>query len=345
MRGVPNRAGQFDYQVVAHNDYSTASPANFRLNIDYNQHDKPRFRANRKLAAMTPANAFRFNLLNLLESNPGFMLSNQVSFTLDENSVGDNLAKIAIDSNGIDLIAEPPSTLAGQILAAKITAHSNTGGDSDEVEIQLPVALDAAMKPAINEGIQLTAHAGDNMQHNLQANIVDPAQDSNLRLVIDKVEPLAPWLSVSSSEPTTLVGNVPADATGQQYILTLHANNQKGGDSLAQVVKLNIDIDEQRKPQFKQDNPVLDILYPGQVYFYDFQQNRDIFPEYEDAPYTIKLAEGYSHPDWLVIENNQLKSIGVVPNVEDDEVIIHVVVYNQPGGQSDVVTLPIFVMN
>jgi len=118
----------------------------------------------------------------------------------------------------------------------------------------------------------------------------------------------------------------------------MYASNKIGGSSDPQKVKLKIDTNPLLKPQFKTDPPQIQRLKEGEPFFYDFQTNRDIYPEYEDAPYVIKMADGYDNPEWLRIENNKLIS-DMIPSGIGNVTQIHVVISNTPGGESDVYTL------
>jgi hypothetical protein len=186
--------------------------------------------------------------------------------------------------------------------------------------------------------------AGTNIYEDLSSYIKDPAHDTNLKVILEKIEPANTWLSISPLHPTVLEGTVPDTATGQQYQLTLKANTSEGGSSESVIIPLQIHIDKEQTPQFKAANPLLPMLHPGQPFFYDFVANRDVYPEFEDAPYEIKFSEDFSPPSWLRIEENKLISDLFEGNI-DDEINIKIKIKNIPGGSSGVYLLSLTVMN
>ena len=182
------------------------------------------------------------------------------------------------------------------------------------------------------------------INNDLHDSIIDPSGDGSLILIIDKTEPVAPWLAISPVNPTTLTGTVPDDATGQHYQINLRANSRSGGSSDLVKIPLQIARDERLSPHFKAANPELPIAYPGQPFIHDFVANRDVLPEYEDLPYIIELAEGYDNPVWLRIEDNQLIA-DLVPETSESTYQVYLTIKNVPGGKSEVVSSTLFVMN
>ena len=88
------------------------------------------------------------------------------------------------------------------------------------------------------------------------------------------------------------------------------------------------------------------MLFPGQPYSYNFVENRDIYPEYEDAAYEIKFSEEHEHPTWLKLENNRLFADPLVPSDLDElSIDIQLVITNKPGGSSKVLPLFLVVAN
>ncbi|MDR3502789.1 MAG: hypothetical protein P4L79_09420, partial [Legionella sp.] len=107
-------------------------------------------------------------------------------------------------------------------------------------------------------------------------------------------------------------------------------------------VPMQISIDETLTPQFRQDNPQLPLLIPGQPFAHDFVANRDVWPEYENMPYEISFAEDYTPPQWLKLENNKLFSVANVPMATKD-IEVTLVIKNIPGGVSNPITLSLTV--
>lgn len=343
LSGVPNQTGVFEYQLTASNSYSSAAPKIFRINIAENPKDKPHFRTNRLLPAAIPSKSFHFNLMQLLEPQEGFNVTNQVTFKIDEQKTNASILDWLSIKNSTELVGTPEG-LAGKTVTAFIYAESNTGGQSETVDIKLPIAYDESKKPQIQKGISVSSHAGGQIYFDMKSKINDPSSGDKLKVIIDSTTPEAGnWLKVSKNEPTILEGTVPLDATGQLYSINLHANNSEGGDSDQETIQLKVETDPARKPRFKAANPVLHELHPGQPYLYDFKYYNDVFPEYKDAPYTITFAEGYEHPSWLKLENNQLIAESVPDSViEDFEIAVKI--HNKPGGDSEDILLVLYVI-
>lgn len=341
--GTPTRTGLYTFAVSATNGLSTAAPTELKINVGIDQKDKPIFKTDYHPVSATPGSQYQLNLMDLLEPSKHFLISNQVHFKLDPNHASPDWLSIDKDSSTI-LQGKVPANEAGQMKAVTLIATSNTGGESAPYTIDIPVVFDPALKPVIDDHIQLTAVVDKALSFNLRHHISDPTADGTLNLVIEKIEPKAPWLEVSPENPTEISGVVPADALGVHYDISLRAHTQTGGSSDLKIISLNINIDPNKTPFFTYDNPLLPLFYPGQSYTYDFVSNNDIYPEYESAPYVVELAEEEDNPKWLRIENNQL----IVDQVPDDLSQVEslwVTIKNKPGGKSRVILLKIFIMN
>lgn len=340
--GKPKRTGRFFFQVGAKNAYSTAAPTELKIDVAINPKDTPKFKPNAQMVGAMAGTKYSMNLMNLLEHQPGFMESNQIAFRIDSNKPHPDWLDITYDdATRIEGIA--PSESAGQEIELTLIASSNTGGDSESLKIQLPIFHDIAKRPSISF-FRLEQTAGGQISEDLLTHIKNPAQDSNIKIILDKVEPSAPWLHVSSLYPTRLEGTVPTKSIGQLYKITLRASSSIGGSSESITIPLQISIDPRQTPQFRDDNPILPMLYCGQSYFYDFIENNDVSPAYHDAPYEIKFAEGFEHPNWLRIENNQLIADNVPEDISSD-LNIHLIITNTPGGASKVISLMLTAMN
>ena len=108
------------------------------------------------------------------------------------------------------------------------------------------------------------------------------------------------------------------------------------------MVNLKIETSPAYKPRFNTDNPVLPFLIPGTPLFHDFEGSHDVWPE--GIPFSIEFAEGYSHPSWLTIKNNQLKAESVPLDIHRD-IKFHVIIRNTPGGESQVIALNLYYMD
>lgn len=186
--------------------------------------------------------------------------------------------------------------------------------------------------------------AGSQFYTDVLTHISSPAREANPKIILEKVAPKADWLHVSELNSTALEGVIPLDTTGQKYLITLRASTVAGGASNAITIPLQISVDNERTPQFKAANPHLPLVYPGQDYFYDFVEHQDVFPEYEDAPYTIEFAKEYEYPTWLKLEKNKLFAENVPDDLEPaSDITIYVVLKNTPGGSSRVIPLSLTV--
>ncbi len=338
--GTPMRTGTYFFKVSAQNANGSAAPVDMQINVQPNPKDKPVFKQHYSMASVLPEQRYNMNLMELIEPQVGFMITNQISFRIDTNCSHPDWLSVPEEDN-TRLVGKVPSNAAGQEVEVTLIASSNTGGDS-AMTIKIPVAYDPAMKPVINT-FELKKVAGTQFYKDLSEYINDPAHDSSLRVVLDKVEPEAAWLSVSSINPTILEGAVPPEASGQLFQLTLRATTVGGGSDPV-TIPLQINVNKERSPRFKAANPILPMVYPGQPFFYDFVANRDIYPEYDDAPYEIQFADKSEHPTWLRIEENKLVA-DMVPEIRDRHVIIKVVIKNIPGGMSEVYSLRLKVIS
>ncbi len=339
--GKPTQSGTYVFIVGAKNIYSSTAPTRLVINVGINPQDTPVFKTDYDIPSAIPGEKYSLNLLNLLEETKGFGETNQISFSIVKDGLNAGWLKIS-DTNSMLLEGVVHKEDAGKEVQVKLMAHSNTGGNTDPITIYIPVAADPEQKSTINY-FEMEQLAGNQFFIDISNQIQDPAEDPDLKVVIDKIEPNASWLNISLLNHRALEGLIPEKVTGQKYEVTLHANTRIGGDSKSITVPLQISIDPSRTPQFKEDNPNLPILFPGQPFSYNFVENRDVYPEYEDAAYEIKFSEEHEHPTWLKLQNNRLFAEPLVPGDLDElSVDIHLVITNKPGGQSK--ALPLFLM-
>lgn len=336
--GTPTRPGVYLFSVAAENGGGRTAPTNLCIHVGINPADVPRFHANRIIPSATPGQAYQLNLRELLEAKPSY-LNNPPRFRIDTNETHPDWLRISGDGN--DLVGKVPVSEAGNEKEITLIASSNTGGDSSPQKIYIPISTEPQFKPSIAP-FSLEKKVGNEFSFDVRKYVNDPSSDGNLKLVIDKVEPAASWLQVSSIEPTLLTAVVPAEVTGHEYQITLHVNTRGGGDSDKIQVPLNIAIDEEQKPRFKAANPQLPIAYPGQPFYHDFILNLDVFPEYDKTPYVIEWAKDRDRPSWLRIENNKLIA-DEVPNIHEKELKIYLTIKNTPGGRSEIIPLSLLV--
>jgi len=340
--GKPTRTGVLHFTISATNGKETTAPQELEISVSVNPHDKPVFKHDYTLASAMPGQHYQLNLMELIEATPGFAVTNQVSFYIDLNQP--HPKGLDIDKTNSTLLnGTILASDAGQIKQLTIIARSNTGGDSSPKTIQIPVAFDPNQKPAIENGINLTGAAGASFHKDFRANIDSSNRDDSLKLLIDKIEPAAPWLSISPSNPTELNGVIPQEAVGQIYQVTVHANTTAGGNSEPVTIALKIDIDKSKTPRFYSAKPQLPIFNIGEEYRYDFVSFKDIYPDYSIIPYTVELAKGYDNPPWLRIENNQLVANNVPDDLDDNQPMLFIVITNIPGGASHVLPLSLYI--
>ena len=340
--GTPKRTGTYLFKVGAQNAYGTAEPVDFQVQAQINEKEKPVLKQNYPIASALPEQKYSMNLLELVEPQTGFMVTNQLSFEIDSEYNNADWLHIAQEDSTL-LEGKVPSNAAGQEVTVTLFANSNTGGRSNSVTIKIPIAYDPEKKPVINP-FGLEKLVGTTIYEDLSGYINDPAHDSNLKVILEKVEPEASWLRISSLNSTVLEGSVPDKVTGQLFKLTLRASTPIGGSSDPVIIPLQISVRKDRTPGFKEDNPIFPLIYPGQAFFYDFVANRDIYPEYDDAPYEIKFADDYKHPGWLRLEDNKFIA-DEVPDTIDSMIEVYVTIKNVPGGQSHVIALMLTVMH
>lgn len=343
IKGTPNAKGDIEVLVGADNGLSQSGFVSLKISVDYNAEQKPRFKSITTIPAAIPNEAYQLNLMTLLEDRPGFNVSNQITFKVDD-----------LTNSGLVLSKENPHVLAGTldtrfaggVIELTLTATSNTGGNSKPYLLRIPVATDATQRPTLNY-FAIEEQAGASFAIDLSQYIHDPAQDPSLSLQIDKIESASPelrttnsfTLSVSPLNYKMLEGTIPDDAKGKRYLITLHVNTRIGGDSEKVTIPLNVRVDPNMIPRFKQDNPQLPLVFPGQAFFYDFASNRDVWPEYDAAPYEISFAEHYNPPVWLQLKHNKLFSIAEVPLTVNKKIKVTLVIKNIPGGTSHPIIL------
>lgn len=341
--GQPTRTGVYYFNVSATNNMTNTASQLLRINVGINPADKPILKRQYNLAAATPGKDYQLNLMTLLETQYQLTPSNPIDFRIDQNHIHPDWISLDPQSSTI-LQGHVPSSEVGLTKELTIIAHSNTGGDSDPLTIQIPVAHDPEKKPILHLDNVIEAEAGALFRYDFRSHIADPAADKSLKLVVDRIVPDAPWLSIAYYNSTELTGLPPLNAVGQVYNVTLYANTKTGGNSDPVTFPLHIAVDKQFTPRFYATKPQLPILYAGQSYVHDFTQNRDIMPEYQDIPFTVALAPNTKNPDWVRIENNQLIIERVPDDLDQPQQTIYITITNIPGGQSGVLPLELLIM-
>ena len=243
--GKPTKPGIYHFQMGATNGYATAAPRDIEIHVSINPKDKPIFNSNSNntVASAMAGQTYRLNLMDLILPTPGFMVTNQVSFRID--TTRDYPSWLSLDETDPAILQGYVSPAeAGKMFSITLIASSNSGGDSEPFTIQIPVAYDPAKKPSIERNIELTGIAGAAIHKDLRDYSSDPTNDNSLKIIIDNIEPAAPWLSISSSNSTELEGVIPKNAIGHVYRISLHANSAIGGNSETIIIPLKIATNE-----------------------------------------------------------------------------------------------------
>jgi hypothetical protein len=332
IMGEPINTGISVFSVMAKNSRSSTQATRLAISVANDPKDKPILKLRHPIPSATLGRRYTLNLMDLLELKSGSILSNQIVFRIVQDKFGADWVQISKE-NPMLLEGLTPDSAALQAQEVTLIASSNTGGDSSPLSITIPIADDVAKKPVVSP-FTLKAQAEDNFYMDIGRHIQNPNEDKSLVLVLEKIEPRAPWLHISKLSPTALEANVPEDAAGQLYHLTMHANTQSGGNSDPVSIPLQIAVNKQLTPHFKTSHPELAILYPGTPYVYDFVDQSDIFPSYQEVPYHITFAHDSTYPVWLRIENNKLIAEEVPENVTESP-YIWLIIHNTPGGDSE----------
>jgi len=327
--GTPTQTGTYIFNLFAHN-----GPVPMRIHVQANKAHTPVFKNHYTVPSGMPDTLYTFNLLNLLPDTVDVTVNKQTSFFIDKHYAYPDWLSIHPDNPQV-LQGTVPTHVAGQTIRITLIAHSNTGGDSLPLTLSIPIAFDLTKKPVIKPG-RLEKQAGTFFYEDLTDWIVQA--EEGIRLIIDRVTPEAPWLTVSDSASLTLEGHIPLDAVGKTFTIDLFADSARGGRSDTVSFTLNIATDPDKRPRFLSGKPQLPWFYVNSPWQYDFQENADVFPTFQDEPWQIRFADNYWYPDWLRFEKNTLIA-EVVPVDQPFSVCIWVVLANVPGGTGNPVEL------
>ncbi|PJD93260.1 MAG: hypothetical protein CK426_02940 [Legionella sp.] len=325
ITGIPTRIGTYTFAVGGMTSRCKTQPTTITIKVVDNPKDKPVFKNTLSLLTAMPDQIYRMNLLELLETPNHFMVSNQLSFRIE--SKYSNAAWLSISPTNPTLLeGKVPAQLAGQMAKFTLVASSNTGGDSEPVHVSIPIAYDPSRKPAIKPFV--IEHATNQlMDFDLRSYVVT-MDDEPWTLFVDKIEPMASWLSHTA---TALQGIPPADAAGQQYDVTLRVNTESGGSSDAITVPIKIAINPQLTPYFEDPDIILPVAMSNTYYSYDFAKNNTVLPE--NIPYQIEFDTTSPQPGWVTIQNNRL-IIKQVPETSANSIPLRLLIRNLPGGTS-----------
>ncbi len=335
ISGRPTETGIASFSIGAKNKNGSAAPVPLTIHIGVNPAKKPRFKKQYDVPSATPDKEYELSLLSLVEKQ-SLIAGDQLHFAVKPQMNDSPYFKISKSDNQI-LTGLIPDYEAGKTLKTTIIAHSNVGGESDPFSIKIPVPFDPQLKPQIKP-IHLTTEVHFNFHEELAKFIIDPTQDGTLKLIIEKIEPEAPWLHIAPLSPTEIEGIVPDDTIGQLYTLYLRANTVRGGSSDLTKATLQVKTNPRLKPRFITDKPVLPILQPGAPYEYCFTEHRNIYPEYEDYPYWVDLDKNSNNSKWIEIKNNCLRASSVPEDLEDN-LLVYIKISNIPGGTSNTIKL------
>lgn len=338
--GTPTRSGLYRFLIRAVNGHSVTAPQPLDIDVAINPHDQPVFKQHYRIPSAMMAHDYQINLMSLIDSPQQFAANNPTRFRIDSSR--EHPAWLNLDSERPTLLkGHVPLMGMGGVTRVTLIATSNTGGDSKPLTIDIPVVYDPALRPIMQQNIQLAGAVGFDQHDDLAQYITDPTPDGSLRVILDKIEPAAPWLSISATNPTALAGVAPNDAVGQCYQITAYANTQTGGNSVPVTISLQLAIDANKTPRFATESPQLPALHAGESYLYDFTHREDIHPLYKDIPYHVELASNKDNPPWLRIVNNQLIAAMVPDNIKKEQKIF-ITIKNIPGGESAELSISLY---
>lgn len=332
--GSPTLLGVYTFTVSAKNNQCTAQETTVTVYVKANSSDTPIFKKDPSLINAFPKQKYSMNLMELIESAPKLMVNNQVQFRIKSASQNANWLHIS-DADPIRLEGIVPEESAGQIVHITLIATSNTGGDSLPMELSFPIAYDKTKQPHI-KSFSLHETAGAMLDFDLSNYVTNPSGEP-FELFIDKVEPLASWLSHNKN---SLTGLVPLTAVGQLYQVTLIVSDNVGGPSNPITIPLQVRINKEKTPQFK-STLMLPTAIPGQPYLYDFKEHNVVVPE--EIPYDVQFASDYPNPGWIELKNNQL-IVDEVPDVNTSAVTLYLKIKNTPGGLSELIKVDLSVL-
>lgn len=325
ITGIPTRIGTYTFSVGGGTSRCKTQPTIITIKVVANPKDKPVFKNSPALLTAIPDQTYHMNLLELLEQLNQFMVNNQVSFRIKNKDSNASWLSIS-PTNSTRLEGKVPAALAGQIAKFTLVASSNTGGDSESVNVSIPIAYDPSRKPKIKPFV--IAHTTEQfMDFDLKSYVVT-MDDEPWTLFVDKTEPMVPWLSHTA---TALQGTPPSDAAGEQYDVTLRINTESGGSSEAITVPIKIAINPKLTPHFDNSDIILPAAISNTYYVYDFATNHTVLPE--NIPYQIEFDTTSPHPGWMTIQNNRL-IIEQVPEISAGPIPLRLRISNVPGGTS-----------
>lgn len=327
--GTPTETGIINCKIAVHNRTSSAEAVNLSIEVGANASNKPRFKPQVELLSLTPGKNFQFDLTSLLDREE-IKVGDTLHFSIVKQT---DEQYFSIDPGNPTLLkAKLPIIEAGNSIPITIRATSNLGGDSDPLILNFPVAVDPTLKPTI-QPVHLSATVKTNLYENLFSAIGDPAQDGSLRIILDRVEPEAPWLQVTKELFTVLEGIVPDEAWGIQYKLYMRAHTLSGGSSEPIVGTLDVKINPQLTPVFASNPVILPVLQPSLPYEFCFEEAGLIIPAYQTYPYTVRLAPDPKNPAWVSLTDNCIR-VSELPNQLPYYPSLWLILSNIPGGQS-----------
>jgi hypothetical protein len=335
--GIPKRLGNYAFTISAHNDRCQTEPTTLNIMVQANIKDKPVFKAEPTIVTAVPRQKYSMNLMELLEQTPGFMINNQVQFRIDTNQPHPDWLNIS-PTDGTLLEGVVHEQHAGQTVQVTLIASTNTGGDSiNPLTLNIPIAYDLTKKPTVNE-FTLHQKAGSELYYDIAKHVKTPGA-TPYTLIIDKTEPRVDWIT---HDQNILKIQAPIDATGEKINITLRVSTQDGGPSEPITIPLQVDIDPEMTPYFKDSDLSLPMAAAGHPYFFDFFENNAVYPD--NIPYQIEWADEarYVHPGWIELKNNQL-IVNEVPEMDAFEVPLFVTIKNIPGGVSKVKEIDLYI--
>ncbi|KTC67996.1 hypothetical protein Lbir_2598 [Legionella birminghamensis] len=336
LTGKPRLPGVYHFKLTASNLHSRTAAGLLTVNVSENAKEKPVFIPELILPPAMASQLYQLNLSSFLMANSDFFSSDQIRFRLDTRQANADWIKLSADGQKLEGIVPDNDE---SFWSFTLIASSNAGGDSAAKTFVIEKAIDPEKKPII-QSRRLGVKAGDYFSLDIQDLLVNRKEHSGIRLYLDKVEPAAPWIHYGAGSQTRLEGEIPLDAMGETFEMTVHAASREGGNSEAVIIPLNVAANPVYQPRLKDPSLILPLAYTGQAYSFDFVREKTIYPDYRTIAYQVFLSDeclGISNPPWLRINNNKLEAN--IPEGLTEDIFFCLQIRNKPGGLSEATPL------
>lgn len=235
--GIPNQIATLKFTINLIDNNGKIDSKDILIKVGAHKSYAPQYKQHETIPSAVPGQEYKINLLNLIENSSK---TNQISFRF----YGINPDFLDIKSNEtIRLQGIIPQNFPSDELLCTLIASSNTGGDASPITIHIPIATDSSQAPFV-QYFKIKAKSRTHFKENLAAYVVDNNQDKSLKILLDQVEPSAPWLTLSGN---TLHGNIPDYAVDRNFRMTIRANTKIGGSSAPIYADLYIESNKKNR--------------------------------------------------------------------------------------------------